>query len=239
MHIGADGEASFFDLRANVFVDRTGRYGRFDNQDRTLFADIQHLVQCRHQILLVQLFGFPDIRRGHGDQIGVRLLVFCAEADALGQSVRKQIIQPVFLKGQRPFLQRLHQVRVQIGADHIQTAFGKHQRGRQADITQSNYIDHIYVLPYACIVFPRTPHYSISCAYLGNPGVFRRTAYGIISLYNKSTHRREDGTHEKSGSDHLLCVPLAVYRHFRRIQSDAPQSAPQTGRRGHTGPGLR
>ena len=146
MDIPANHKTFCFHYRTHVFVNRTGRYGGLDHHRGSFRAHFHDIFHCRRHITCIYFLACLVIRRRYRHNIYVRLLIFMGETDPFPDRFLKQLIQSVFLKCGFPGDQRIHQIFIVIRADHFHSVGGEHQRGGQADISQTYYVNHMLFL---------------------------------------------------------------------------------------------
>ncbi len=78
-------ESAGFDDGTDVFVDGAGADGALDDDRRAFGANFHHVLDGGYDVAGVDFLGEFVVRRGDGDDVGVRLLVFGSELDAFGE----------------------------------------------------------------------------------------------------------------------------------------------------------
>ena len=107
------------------------------------------------------LAGFV-VRGRDGDDVKIRLLIGRRKLDAAGDGALEQLRQALLLKGELPRLQLFHDGGVVVRPDDLVAVGREHQRGRQADISQSDHIYHNTFAPFfrgiaAPVILPCDP----------------------------------------------------------------------------------
>ena len=138
----ADLEAVGLDHRADVAVDGARADRGLDHDGRALRADLHHVLDGSHHVAGVHLLGELVVGSRDGDDVGVGLLVLRGELDARLHGGGEQFVQAIFLEGGLAGVEGRYKLFVVVGADDFHAVGGHHERGRQADIAQTNDIDH-------------------------------------------------------------------------------------------------
>ncbi len=141
----------FRQKRPYIFIDRSGRNGRFDHNDSPLHCDLQHFFHRGDNIGSIDFFGKFVVGCGHGDDIGICRLVLRRKTDTALHCCLEQFLQTIFLKCGMPSAQSADKLLIMIRPDNLDPVRRHHKRCRQTDIPQPDYIDHLVFSP--CILW--------------------------------------------------------------------------------------
>ena len=143
--LGGVDEVDVFYNRPHELVDGAGADGALDHDGRALGANLHHVPDGRDNIAGIDLLAELVVRGGNGDDVGVRLLVLGSELYSFGDRRLEQFVKSLFLEGGLPFVQGRHKFLVVVRSDDLNTVRCHHQRRRQSNIAQSDYVDHINI----------------------------------------------------------------------------------------------
>ena len=134
-----------FDDRPHELIDGAWTDGALYDYGRTFRADFHHVLDGGNDIAGIDLLGELVVRSGHGDDVGVRLLVLGCELYSLGDCRLEQFVKPLLLEGSLSLVQGSHKFLVVVRSDDFNSVRSHHQRRRQSNVAQSDYVDHINI----------------------------------------------------------------------------------------------
>ena len=138
-------EVDVFDDRSHKLVDGAWTDGALDDDGRALGANLHHVLDGSNDIAWIDLLAELVVRSGHGDDVGVRLLVLGCELYPFGDCRLKQFVKPLLLEGSLSLVQGSHKFLVIVRSDDLNSVRSHHQRRRQSNVAQPDYVDHINI----------------------------------------------------------------------------------------------
>lgn len=144
--------------RAHEAVDGVGRDGGLDDEHGALGRDLEDGLAGGHDVARVDLLVELVVGRGDRDDVGVADLVVGGELDAGLQGVGEQLVQALLLEGGLTGVEGGDELLVVVGTDDLHAVGGHHKGGRQADVTESDNVNHVNSprLVFAIFVLKRT-----------------------------------------------------------------------------------
>ena len=136
--------AGLDEQRAHEAVDGVGRDGGLDYEHGALGRDLEHGLAGRHDIARVDLLVELIVGRGYRDDVGVADLVVGGELDAGLQGVGEQLVQALLLEGSLAGVERGDELLVVVGANDLHTVGGHHEGSGEADIAETDNVNHYY-----------------------------------------------------------------------------------------------
>ena len=137
--------AGGFDHRADRLVDGAGGDGRFDDYGGILRANFKNLLHGLDDVARVDLFREFVVRGGDRHYVHVGILVLRSEGDASSYSRFEEFFQAFFFKGRLALIQGRNQFLIVVGSYHFLPVRSEHQGRRQADVSESDDVDHFLI----------------------------------------------------------------------------------------------